>query len=35
MFEKRLRDHYSEGKTVLNTFSYTGAFSVAAALGGA
>ena len=28
-----LRDHYSEGKTVLNTFSYTGAFSVAAALG--
>ena len=32
---KALRDHYSEGKTVLNTFSYTGAFSVAAALGGA
>ena len=30
-----LREHYSEGKTVLNTFSYTGAFSVAAALGGA
>ncbi|TSI11062.1 class I SAM-dependent rRNA methyltransferase [Lysinibacillus sp. BW-2-10] len=29
-----LRDKYSEGKTVLNTFSYTGAFSVAAALGG-
>ena len=29
-----LRDNYSEGKTVLNTFSYTGAFSVAAALGG-
>lgn len=29
-----LRDSYSEGKTVLNTFSYTGAFSVAAALGG-
>lgn len=28
-----LREHYSEGKTVLNTFSYTGAFSVAAALG--
>ena len=28
-----LRDHYSEDKTVLNTFSYTGAFSVAAALG--
>lgn len=32
---KALRDHYAEGKTVLNTFSYTGAFSVAAALGGA
>ncbi|MBA2174837.1 class I SAM-dependent rRNA methyltransferase [Halobacillus locisalis] len=32
---KALRDRYSEGKTVLNTFSYTGAFSVAAALGGA
>ncbi|KGR91330.1 50S rRNA methyltransferase [Ureibacillus massiliensis 4400831 = CIP 108448 = CCUG 49529] len=32
---KALRDKYSEGKTVLNTFSYTGAFSVAAALGGA
>lgn len=31
---KALRDKYSEGKTVLNTFSYTGAFSVAAALGG-
>ena len=31
---KALRDTYSEGKTVLNTFSYTGAFSVAAALGG-
>ena len=30
-----LRERYSEGKTVLNTFSYTGAFSVAAALGGA
>ncbi|GEK30896.1 methyltransferase [Kurthia zopfii] len=30
-----IRDHYSEGKNVLNTFSYTGAFSVAAALGGA
>ena len=28
-----LREHYAEGKTVLNTFSYTGAFSVAAALG--
>ncbi|WP_281975773.1 class I SAM-dependent rRNA methyltransferase [Halobacillus litoralis] len=32
---KALRDRYSEGKTVLNTFSYTGAFSVSAALGGA
>ncbi|MCT2534697.1 class I SAM-dependent rRNA methyltransferase [Aquibacillus koreensis] len=32
---KALRDHYAEGKTVLNTFSYTGAFSVAAVLGGA
>lgn len=31
---KALRDKYAEGKTVLNTFSYTGAFSVAAALGG-
>ena len=31
----RLRESYSKGKTVLNTFSYTGAFSVAAALGGA
>lgn len=30
-----IRDNYSEGKHVLNTFSYTGAFSVAAALGGA
>lgn len=30
-----LRERYSEGKKVLNTFSYTGAFSVAAALGGA
>jgi len=30
-----LRDKYSKGKTVLNTFSYTGAFGVAAALGGA
>lgn len=30
-----LRERYSEGKRVLNTFSYTGAFSVAAALGGA
>lgn len=32
---KRIRDTYAEGKSVLNTFSYTGAFSVAAALGGA
>ncbi|WP_339253253.1 class I SAM-dependent rRNA methyltransferase [Sporosarcina sp. FSL W8-0480] len=32
---KALRDKYSDGKHVLNTFSYTGAFSVAAALGGA
>lgn len=31
---KRIRDHYSQGKRVLNLFSYTGAFSVAAALGG-
>lgn len=31
---KTIRDHYAKGKTVLNTFSYTGAFSVAAALGG-
>lgn len=30
-----IRDNYSEGRTVLNTFSYTGAFSVYAALGGA
>ncbi|MCG3086891.1 class I SAM-dependent rRNA methyltransferase [Sporosarcina cyprini] len=32
---KSIRDNYAEGKNVLNTFSYTGAFSVAAALGGA
>lgn len=32
---KRIRDEYAKGKTVLNTFSYTGAFSVAACLGGA
>ncbi|MEI5909654.1 class I SAM-dependent rRNA methyltransferase [Bacillus spongiae] len=32
---KRIRDYYANGKSVLNTFSYTGAFSVAAALGGA
>ncbi|AOV09043.1 class I SAM-dependent rRNA methyltransferase [Sporosarcina ureilytica] len=30
-----IRDEYAEGRTVLNTFSYTGAFSVAASLGGA
>jgi 23S rRNA (cytosine1962-C5)-methyltransferase len=32
---KAIRDNYAKGKNVLNTFSYTGAFSVAAALGGA
>jgi 23S rRNA (cytosine1962-C5)-methyltransferase len=32
---KTIRDHFAKGKTVLNTFSYTGAFSVFAALGGA
>ena len=32
---KMIRDNYAKGKTVLNTFSYTGAFSVFAALGGA
>ncbi|MFK5937428.1 MAG: class I SAM-dependent rRNA methyltransferase [Sulfurimonas sp.] len=32
---KTLRDKYAKNKTVLNTFSYTGAFSVFAALGGA
>ncbi len=32
---KAIRDKYSKDKTVLNTFSYTGAFSVYAALGGA
>ncbi|MCC9022723.1 class I SAM-dependent rRNA methyltransferase [Bacillus nakamurai] len=32
---KTIRDRYAKGKHVLNTFSYTGAFSVAAALGGA
>ncbi|SEN44334.1 SAM-dependent methyltransferase [Mesobacillus persicus] len=32
---RTIRDRYANGKTVLNTFSYTGAFSVAAALGGA
>ncbi len=30
-----IREKYSVGKTILNTFSYTGAFSVAAAMGGA
>ncbi|MEG0289219.1 MAG: class I SAM-dependent rRNA methyltransferase [Carnobacterium sp.] len=30
-----LLENYAMGKSVLNTFSYTGAFSVAAALGGA
>ncbi|ADN09330.1 class I SAM-dependent rRNA methyltransferase [Sulfurimonas autotrophica] len=32
---KAIRDKYAKDKTVLNTFSYTGAFSVFAALGGA
>jgi len=32
---KVIRDSYAKDKHVLNTFSYTGAFSVAAALGGA
>ena len=32
---KSIRDKYSRGKSVLNTFSYTGAFSMAAAKGGA
>lgn len=32
---KTIRDKYSKGKHVLNMFSYTGAFSVFAALGGA
>lgn len=32
---KKIRDNYSNGKTVLNTFSYTGAFSVFAVAGGA
>lgn len=32
---KRIRDHYAKGKAVLNTFSYTGGFSVFAAAGGA
>ncbi|PFZ00847.1 class I SAM-dependent rRNA methyltransferase [Bacillus wiedmannii] len=32
---KQIRDKYATGRTVLNMFSYTGAFSVFAALGGA
>ncbi|MDQ0200726.1 class I SAM-dependent rRNA methyltransferase [Neobacillus ginsengisoli] len=32
---RKIRDAYADGKNVLNTFSYTGAFSVFAALGGA
>ncbi len=32
---KAIRDKYSKDKTMLNTFSYTGAFSVFASLGGA
>jgi 23S rRNA (cytosine1962-C5)-methyltransferase len=32
---RTIRDQYAKGKTVLNTFSYTGAFSIFAALGGA
>ncbi|MDM5190229.1 class I SAM-dependent rRNA methyltransferase [Bacillus sp. DX4.1] len=32
---KQIRDQYAKGRTVLNMFSYTGAFSVFAALGGA
>ncbi|MEA1982929.1 MAG: class I SAM-dependent methyltransferase, partial [Campylobacterota bacterium] len=31
---KTIRDKYAKGKSVFNAFSYTGAFSVAAALGG-
>ncbi|MBS7577525.1 MULTISPECIES: class I SAM-dependent rRNA methyltransferase [unclassified Enterococcus] len=31
----RLLDHYAQGRSVLNLFSYTAAFSVAAAMGGA
>ncbi|MGL5675044.1 MAG: class I SAM-dependent rRNA methyltransferase [Cellulosilyticaceae bacterium] len=31
---KLIRDKYASGKRVLNTFSYTGAFSIFAALGG-
>lgn len=32
---RQLLKHYSQGKTVLNTFSYSGGFSVAALFGGA
>ena len=32
---RTIRDKYAKGKTVLNTFSYTGVFSVFAAIGGA
>ncbi|MDQ6598758.1 class I SAM-dependent rRNA methyltransferase [Bacillus salipaludis] len=32
---RTIRDKYAKGKTVLNTFSYTGAFSIFAAIGGA
>ncbi|MCF6340191.1 MAG: class I SAM-dependent rRNA methyltransferase [Sulfurimonas sp.] len=32
---KTIRDKYVKGKIILNTFSYTGAFSIFAALGGA
>ncbi len=32
---KSIRDKYAKGKILLNTFSYTGAFSVFASLGGA
>lgn len=32
---KTIKENYASGKTVLNTFSYTGAFSVSAVTGGA
>jgi len=32
---KAIRDKYAKGKSVLNTFSYTGAFSIFASVGGA
>ena len=32
---KTIRDKYAKNKTMLNTFSYTGAFSIYASLGGA